>query len=370
VLLEVARTKVQVARASSAGALDTITDQALHNHRMATLETSELLEQLRPITKTNVIDLLRNVGHDVSHWSFRADESPVEVPAANGAYCYDWAFGSEREGIVLCVWHRSLQPTAERIEYRENLRKLGDQLSAIAASSERSPTERSRTRQQAARAYQFDGLVRQAYDRMAPVALIVNEGSIADREKLGEGSSHVSKRALDPERWYVHQYDAATGDCLLVRGIKASADVVQAGEDDDDDRGPEDRRQFAAISVRRGQPEFREKLLAAWQRTCAVTGCRIVGLLEAAHISPHSEGTDYRTSNGLLLRADIHTLFDLGLLSIDSHCRVHLADAIQFSEYRQYLGKQIDRLPERSADAPSHEALAKRHSEFLSRRQQ
>lgn len=334
---------------------------------MTTLKPSELLEQLRPTTKTNVIELLRHVGHDVSHWSFRADGSPVKVPAANGAYCYDWAFGYEREGLVLCVWHRSLQALSERLEYRENLRKLGEELSAIASTSASPSSDRNRARKQASRAYRFDSLVRQAYERVLPVALIINEGSIADREKLGEGASHVAKRALDPERWYVHQYDVATGDCLLVRGIKASCDLVEVGNDNEDDRGPEDRRQMAAISVRRGQQDFREQLLAAWQRRCVVTGCQIVGLLEAAHISPHSEGTDYRTSNGLLLRADIHTLYDLGLLSIDQHLRVHLAQEIQYSEYRQYQGKKIDRLPERSAEAPSHEALAKRHATFVSR---
>jgi hypothetical protein len=338
---------------------------------MATPTTSEVLEQLRPATKTNVIELLQAVGHDVSHWSFKGeDASPVAEPASNGAYCYDWAFGSEREGIVLCVWHKSLAPTPEHIEYRENLRKLGDELSAIANSSARTPTERSRTRQQAARAYQFDNLVRQAYDRMAPVALIINEGSVADRERLGEGSSRVSKRALDTERWYVHRYDSSTGECLVVRGIKPSQDAAAGSAGEDDGKGPEDKRQLAAINVRRGQPEFREKLLAAWQRRCVVTGCRIVGLLEAAHITPHSEATDYRTSNGLLLRADIHTLFDLGLLSIDEHLRVHLAAEVEYSEYRQYKDKKIERLPERSADAPSHEALVKRHAAFVSRSKQ
>lgn len=339
------------------------------NRSMNNPKISDVLEQLRPNTKTNVIDLLREVGHDVSHWSFRADGAPVDKPASNGAYCYDWAFGSEHQGIVLCVWHKSLMATANRIEYRENLRKLGEDLSAIANSSGHSPTERSRTRQQAARAFEFDRLVRRAYDHVAPVALIINEGSVNDREKLGEGSSHVSMRELDPERWYVHDYDQARGDCLLVRGVKVSSDIVLRGANGGDDRGPEDRRQLAAINVRRGQLEFREKLLAAWQRRCAVTSCSIVGLLEAAHISPHAEGVDYRTSNGLLLRADIHTLFDLGLISIDEHLQVHLAEEIQFSEYARYSRKQIDRLPERSSDAPSHEALAKRHAEFLSRKQ-
>lgn len=108
-----------------------------------------------------------------------------------------------------------------------------------------------------------------------------------------------------------------------------------------------------------------EKLLAAWERRCVVTECRVVGLLEAAHIAPHAEATDYRTSNGLLLRSDIHTLYDLGLLAIDQHMRVKLADELLLSEYRQYDGKKIERRPSRFADAPSHEALAKRYAAFL-----
>jgi predicted restriction endonuclease len=180
----------------------------------------------------------------------------------------------------------------------------------------------------------------------------------------------VSKRTLDTERWYVHRYDSSSGTCLLIRGIKPSHDAAADPAGQEDDKGPEDKRHLAAINVRRVQPEFREKLLAAWERRCVVTVCRIAGLLEAAHITPHSEATDFRTSNGLLLRADIHTLFDLGLLSIDEHLRVHLAEEVECSEYLQYQGKRIDRMPERSADAPSHEALAQRHAAFVSRSKQ
>jgi len=70
------------------------------------------------------------------------------------------------------------------------------------------------------------------------------------------------------------------------------------------------------ILQRRGQPEFRSKLLKLYKR-CLVTGCDAEEALEAAHILPYSEGGTNRPSNGLLLRADIHTLFDLGLISIN-----------------------------------------------------
>lgn len=326
--------------------------------------TKELLGQLRPSTKTNVIDLLRQVGHDVTPWSIKANGAPVATPAANPSYCYDWAFGSEREGVVLCVWHQSLLPAGERIEYRENLRFLGDRLSSISAATGRNPTDRNRARQQAARAFHFDSLVRLAFNHLLPIWFIINDGSQADREKLGEGSSHVWTRALDLEHWYVHEYDEGTGGATLVRGVKPARDIADNSTSDGEDRGPSDKHQLAAINVRRGQPEFREKLLAAWERKCVVTGCRVVGLLEAAHITPHAEGVDYRTCNGLLLRADIHTLYDLGLLSIDQHMRVHLADELLLSEYLQYRGRQIERQPARSEDAPSREAMAKRHAEF------
>lgn len=73
----------------------------------------------------------------------------------------------------------------------------------------------------------------------------------------------------------------------------------------------------AQIKIRRGQPMFRRKLLKLYKNTCIVTGCKIAELLEAAHITPHSEEQNYNLSNGLLLRADIHTLFDLGMIAIE-----------------------------------------------------
>jgi len=51
--------------------------------------------------------------------------------------------------------------------------------------------------------------------------------------------------------------------------------------------------------------------------SCAITSCRVSAVLEAGHIKPYSDFTDYAPSNGILLRADIHTLFDLNLIKID-----------------------------------------------------
>lgn len=80
---------------------------------------------------------------------------------------------------------------------------------------------------------------------------------------------------------------------------------------------PVDERLMREILSRRGQAKFRSVLLHAYGGQCAISGCTDIAVLEAAHIIPHSEVPDYRAGNGLLLRADLHTLFDLRLLSVD-----------------------------------------------------
>lgn len=69
-----------------------------------------------------------------------------------------------------------------------------------------------------------------------------------------------------------------------------------------------DPRVLRKIYLRRGQPAFRQRLLAAYDGRCVVTGCNVVEALEAAHITPYSADGEYATSNGMLMRADIHTL--------------------------------------------------------------
>lgn len=325
----------------------------------------DVLESLRPTTKTNVIDLVARAGVDVSPWHFRSDGTVIDAPAENPSYCYDWAFGSTFEHIVLCVWHGSLSVDGENIVYSENKRKLGSELQRIASDPRRDAKDRDRARQQATRARNFDEQVKAAFDRLIPVRLIINEGSQASREQLGEASSKVLRRELDEEPWYVHEYDEVGGGCRLVRGVRPANDLVEHESGAEESKGPEDARQIAAIRIRRGQRDFREKLLSAWTRRCVVTESRVVELLEAAHIVPHAEDTDYRTSNGLLLRADIHTLYDLNLLSIDGFMRVHLSEVLRNTEYRQYDGKKIERRPERGSDAPSFDALQERHRRFL-----
>jgi hypothetical protein len=91
-----------------------------------------------------------------------------------------------------------------------------------------------------------------------------------------------------------------------------------------------------AIKLRRGQQKFRKKLLERYNNTCVITGCKIIDILEAAHIKPYRGKKDNHPSNGLLLRADIHTLFDLNLLGIDPETlKLHFNARIA-NEYQNY----------------------------------
>lgn len=110
---------------------------------------------------------------------------------------------------------------------------------------------------------------------------------------------------------------------------------------------PVDEVTYKAIKTRRGQPEFRQALISIFGGRCCITGCSIEGVLEAAHIVPHSIETNYSVTNGLLLRSDIHTLYDLNLFGIDGDGKVFVSSALKESEYWEFHGHMaLDSIPE------------------------
>ncbi len=108
------------------------------------------------------------------------------------------------------------------------------------------------------------------------------------------------------------------------------------------DEVDERQRVLAAIVRRRGQPVFRQALLEAYDGCCAMTRCNVVDALEAAHIRPYSGQSSSVVSNGLLLRADVHTLFDLYLIAVDPvSLRMSLAPALHQSSYSDLAGMEL-----------------------------
>ncbi|WP_421091612.1 HNH endonuclease [Pseudomonas asiatica] len=125
-------------------------------------------------------------------------------------------------------------------------------------------------------------------------------------------------------------------------------------------------RTMVSIVRRRGQPLFRKQLLKAYQARCAVTGCSVQQVLEAAHIHPYFGDETNVVSNGLLLRADLHTLFDLGLWWVNpASLKIEISEILQDSEYVSIQGQSLF-LPENESEHPSRSALEFR---FISGRQ-
>ena len=97
----------------------------------------------------------------------------------------------------------------------------------------------------------------------------------------------------------------------------------------------------AEIEVRQGQPEFRLQLLALYDNRCVISGCETRDALQAAHIKSVSAGGTHDLRNGLILRADIHNLFDRGLFTIDERGVVSVNSVIRDKEYRKFHGKKL-----------------------------
>ncbi|MBB3277343.1 HNH endonuclease [Pseudoxanthomonas sp. OG2] len=121
-----------------------------------------------------------------------------------------------------------------------------------------------------------------------------------------------------------------------------------------------------AVAQRRGQPLFRAKLLDAYGGRCAVTGCSAAEVLEAAHVLSYKGEHTNRLDNGLLLRADLHTLFDCGLLWVTPENTVALAPSLLTTDYAVLVGKGLA-LPSELAYRPNPGHLAEHAAACMAR---
>lgn len=117
----------------------------------------------------------------------------------------------------------------------------------------------------------------------------------------------------------------------------------------------------AMVRRRLGQGSFRTLVTEAYQRRCAVTGERALPVLQASHIRPVTEGGEHRIDNGVLLRSDVHTLFDRGYVTItpDERFRVSRRLRDDFDNGEAYYGLEGRELwlPQAAGDRPSKEFL-------------
>lgn len=123
------------------------------------------------------------------------------------------------------------------------------------------------------------------------------------------------------------------------------------------DLSDERKRSLRNIAVREGQSRFRNGLLRAYAGRCAITGVALEQVLDAAHIRPYRGPHTNYTTNGLILRTDLHRLWDVGLLAVDEdELTVLLAPHIADRDYVNLIGQRIS-IPENPRQHPSREAL-------------
>lgn len=120
------------------------------------------------------------------------------------------------------------------------------------------------------------------------------------------------------------------------------------------------------VKPRLGQGAFRMVVTDQYHRRCAVTGERTLPALEAAHIMPFSEGGSHEASNGLLLRRDLHSLFDRGYVTVSTDSVFEVSDKIreEFKNGRDYYrlrGTQLAK-PASNEAAPDREAVEWHHN--------
>lgn len=113
---------------------------------------------------------------------------------------------------------------------------------------------------------------------------------------------------------------------------------------------------------RLGQGAFRVLVTDAYERRCAVTGEKTLPVLEAAHIKPYALNGPHQVSNGILLRSDLHRLFDLGYLTITSDLRLEVSSRLKAEwqngrEYYAHHGQSLRFYPQEPSRRPSLEFL-------------
>ena len=289
----------------------------------ATEEATKLLAALEPTERLRVMDMVAATGISIDAWAVKRGNLPVAYPAANPAYCYEWAFGTESEPVTLCVWHEALQVEGSQLTYRGNLRRAASDLESRANDRFESDDFRSRAKSQAKRARGFDLRCQDAWRLKLPARLILLKGERASETSLGQDSSKVEFRRLDPEQWTLVSYDMSTGDTHFIRGVPCMVEAkpIEIVEDVDasvptyvDQFGlqalPEQRGATGTVWLRSAQ--VREAVLVRAGGCCEACGTPGFQMpsgavyLETHHVIPLSEGGPDAVWNVVAVCANDH----------------------------------------------------------------
>lgn len=121
--------------------------------------------------------------------------------------------------------------------------------------------------------------------------------------------------------------------------------------------------------VREGAVAFRGEVLRVWGNRCAISRTRVVPVLEAAHIFPYLGTATNDLRNAILLRSDLHTLFDAHLLSLEyanEALLVRTSKSLAKTAYANFTGKTI-KVPESLMHRPAREVIQHHFVNFTTR---
>jgi hypothetical protein len=213
-----------------------------------------------------------------------------------------------------------------------------------------------------------------------PIRQVIDPKEFGALSELIEGTEIFAERNLrgnhmygaalnNYARYLAHFVDDSTAAAMAAGPFSDLLVAIEPSESDLHPFVPNNeadgrKRVLQAVVRRQGQPKFRASLITAYEGRCAITQCPVLVTLEAAHVTPYLGPETNSISNGLLLRADIHTLWDLGLIAIDPNSMtVSVSPGLLDPSYQALEGFRVFQ-PVAKASRVSHPALSQQWTEF------
>lgn len=170
--------------------------------------------------------------------------------------------------------------------------------------------------------------------------------SLTKRQKNAELVDHLIRNGFTrqvavrvADKYYPRQIPKARQINPTV--LSSNTDVFTNKGQNSEESGAFGGAEPREVQVRQGQGRFRQQVLDAYGGRCAVTGCDILVLLDAAHIIEFHKEKRHEVTNGICLRVDIHRLFDKGLLTLNSNGVIDVSEKLKETEYYKLRGQKI-----------------------------
>lgn len=258
------------------------------------------LEQLKPLKRTNLIDLIKQAGHDVSDWSNTKGHT-----ASNPKYCYEWCFYDPVAGYIFNIWYEYVEESGLEISYSGNMREMIDRAKHPDLDSKSRRAASSRVK----RAKLFDQFLHKILNSDQSFRVILQSGNVQRIDTYE--SAKAETRLLDNQPWHLKSYDVVTGAFIIARGAKPQFLDQFSAPDNLGSENPGKTKMTTSAYQR--DPKVREFALNRANGICE--SCGMPGFktsagiyLETHHIIPLSEGGADTVENVIALCPNDHKM--------------------------------------------------------------